>query len=38
MLFSVEEGLDLMDQQEVDQIIDDLLEFADDWKIFCRTI
>src|SRR5215217_2817961 len=33
MLFSVEEGLDLMDQQEVDQIIDELLEFADDWKL-----
>ena len=33
MLFSVEEGLDLMDQQQVDQIIEDLLEFADDWKL-----
>jgi hypothetical protein len=33
MLFSVEEGLDLMDPQEVDQIIEDLLEFADDWKL-----
>ena len=33
MLFSVEEGLDLMDQQEVDQIIEDLLEFADNWKL-----
>jgi hypothetical protein len=29
MLFSVEEGLDLMDQQQVDQIIEELLEFAD---------
>jgi hypothetical protein len=33
MLFSVEEGLDLMDQQEVDQIIDELVDFADDWKL-----
>ena len=33
MLFSVEEGLDLMDQQQVDQIIEELLEFADDWKL-----
>jgi hypothetical protein len=33
MLFSVEEGLDLMEQQEVGQIIDELLEFADDWKL-----
>jgi AAA domain len=33
MLFSVEEGLDLMDQQQVDEIIEDLLEFADDWKL-----
>jgi len=33
MLFSVEEGLDLMDQQQVDQIIEDLLEFANDWKL-----
>jgi hypothetical protein len=31
MLFSVEEGLDLMDQQQVDQIIEDLLVFANDW-------
>jgi hypothetical protein len=28
MLFSVEEGLDLMDQQQVDQIIEDLPAFA----------
>lgn len=33
VLFSVEEGLDLMDQQQVDQIIEDLLAFADDWKL-----
>ena len=33
MLFSVEEGLDLMDQQQVDQIIEELLKFADDWKL-----
>jgi AAA domain len=33
MLFSVEEGLDLMDEQQVDQIIEDLLEVADDWKL-----
>jgi hypothetical protein len=33
MLFSVEEGLDLMDQQQVDQIIDELVEFADDLKL-----
>ena len=33
MLFSVEEGLDLMDQQEVDQIIDELVDFADDWNL-----
>jgi AAA domain len=33
MLFSVEEGLDLMDQQQVDHIIEELLEFADDWKL-----
>jgi hypothetical protein len=33
MLFSVEEGLDLMDEQQVDQIIEELLEFADDWKL-----
>jgi hypothetical protein len=33
VLFSVEEGLDLMDQQQVDQIIGELLEFADDWKL-----
>jgi hypothetical protein len=33
MLFSVEEGLDLMDEQQVDQIIEDLLEVANDWKL-----
>jgi hypothetical protein len=33
MLFSVEEGLDLMDQQQVDQIIEDLLELANNWKL-----
>ena len=33
MLFSVEEGLDLMNQQQADQIIEDLLEFADTWKL-----
>jgi AAA domain len=33
MLFSVEEGLDLMDPQEVNQIIEELLEFTDNWKL-----
>jgi hypothetical protein len=33
MLFSVEEDLDLMDPQQVDQIIEDLLDFANDWKL-----
>jgi hypothetical protein len=33
MLFSVEEGLDLTDQQRVDQIIEERLDFADDWKL-----
>jgi hypothetical protein len=42
---SIEEGLDLMDRQQVDQIIEDLLVLANDWKLIifdtqpttCRT-
>jgi hypothetical protein len=33
ILYSIEEGLDLMDRQQVDQIIEDLLVFANDWKL-----